>query len=102
MVESSPHIVALQDIPLLKNSPHFFQNYKCVFPPSTDVSKPRVAVYVHERQLDVVSILPLFSDRGNLMAVNLHSTEGLLDGSHTLFRMYYVYSIADAHRRLTC
>ena len=46
-VESSPHIVALQDIPLWKNCPPVFRNYKCFFPSATDSYKPREATYVH-------------------------------------------------------
>ena len=77
-IESSPHIVALQDIPLWRNCPPVFRNHKCFFPPATEMYKPRVATYVHERLLSVISILPLFFERGDLMAVNFHSPEGLL------------------------
>ena len=99
MVESSPHIVALLDIPLWNNIPPVFHNYKCFFPLSTDVVKPRVAVYIHERLLNVVSILSLFFDRGDLMVVNFHWSEGLFDTSYTLFRLYNAYSIADSYCR---
>ena len=33
------------------------------------------------------------------MAVNFHSPEGLCDISHTLFRLYNVYSISRSHNR---
>jgi len=92
-VESCLHIVALQDIPLLKNCPPVFHNYKCFFPPATDSYKPHVATYVHKRLLRVVSILPLFFERGDLMAVNFHSPEGLFDTSQNLFPLYNAYSI---------
>jgi len=98
-VESSPHIVALQDIPLWRNCPPVFRNYKCCFPPATDSYKPRVATYVHERLLSIISILPLFFERGDLMAVNFHSPEGLFDTSHNLFRLYNAYSIPNGHIR---
>jgi len=98
-VESSPHIVALQDIPLWRNCPPVFRNYKCFFPPATDSYKPRVATYVHERLLSVISILPLFFERGDLMAVNFHSPEGLFDTSHNFFRLYNAYSIPNGHIR---
>jgi len=98
-VESSPHIVALQDIPLWRNCPPVFPNYKCFFPPATDSYKPRVATYVHERLLSVIFILPLFFERGDLMAVNFHSPEGLFDTSHNLFCLYNAYSIPSAHTR---
>jgi len=98
-VESSPHIVALQDIPLWRNCPPVFHNYKCVFPPATDCCKPRVATYIQERLLSVISILPLFFERGDLIAVNLHSPEGLFDTSHNSFRLYNAYSILSGHTR---
>jgi len=98
-VESSPHIVALQDIPLWRNCPPVFRNYKCFFPPATDSYKPRVATYVHERLLSVISILPLFFERGDLMAVNFHSPEGLFDTSQNLFHLYNSYSIPSGHTR---
>jgi len=96
-VESSPHIVALQDIPLWRNSPPVFRYYKCFFPPATESYKPRVATYVHERLLTVISVLQLCFERGELMAVNLHSPEGLFDTSHKLFRLYNVNSIPNGH-----
>jgi len=88
LVECSPHIVALQDIHLWKNSPPVFRHYKCFFPPATVGYKARVAVSVHEKLLNDISILPLFFERGDLMAVNFHSPEGLFNTSHTLVRWY--------------
>jgi len=99
MVESSPHIVALQDIPTLEKLASCFCNYQCFFPPSTDVVNPDVAVYVHVRLLNVVSIFPLFFDMGDLMEVNLYSPESMFDASHTLFGLYNAYSIASGHCR---
>ena len=98
-VESSPHIVALQDIPLWRNCPPVFHNYKCFFPPASDSYKPRVATYVHERLLRVISILPLFFERGDHMAVNFHSPEGLFDTSQNLFCLYNAYFIPSGHTR---
>jgi len=98
-VESSPHIVALQDIPLWRNCPPVFPNYKCCFPPATDSYKPGVATYVHERLLSLISILPLFFEMRDLMAVNFHSPEGHFDTSHNLFRLYNAYSIPSGHTR---
>jgi len=72
MVESSPHIVPLQDIPLWRNCPPAFRNYKCFFPPATDSYKPRVATYVHERLLGVISVLPLFSSAKKLPCTLVH------------------------------
>jgi len=98
-VESSPHIVALEDIPLWRNCPPVFRNYKCFFPPATDSYKPRVATYVHERLLSVISILLLFFERGDLLAVNFQSPERLFDTSHNLFCLYNAYSIPSGHTR---
>jgi len=98
-VESSPHIVALQDIPLWRNCPPVFRNYKCFFPPATESNKPRVATYVHERLLSVISILPFFFERGDLMAVNFHSPQGLFDSSQNLFHLYNAYSILSGQTR---
>jgi len=60
---------------------------------------PRVATYVHERILSVISILPLLFERGDLMAVNFHSPEGVFDTSQNLFRLYNAYSIPSGHTR---
>ena len=98
-VESSPHIVALQDIPLWMNSPPVFPNYKCFVPPATDGYKSRVAVYVHQKLLNVIPILPLFFERGDLRTVNFDSPEGLFDTSHNLFHLYNAYSIPSGHNR---
>jgi len=49
--------------------------------------------------LAVISVLPLFFERGDLMAVNFHSPEGLFDTSHNLFRLYNAYSIPNGHIR---
>ena len=89
--------MAVQDIPLWWNCPPVFRNYKCVFPPVTDSYKPRVATYVHERLLSVISILPLFCERVDLISVNFHSPEGLFDTSHNLFRLYNAYSMPSGH-----
>jgi len=98
-LESSPHIFALQDIPLWRNWPPLFRNDKCFFPLATDSYKPRLATYVHERLLRVIFILPLFFERGDLMAVNFHLPEELFDTSHNLFRLYNAYSIPSGHTR---
>jgi len=98
-LESSAHIVALQDIPLGKNCPPVFRNYKRFFPPATDSYKPQVATYVHERLLSVISVLPLFFERGDLRGVNFHYPEGLFHSSHNLFRLYNAYSIPSGHTR---
>jgi len=100
LVERLPHIVALQDIPLWKNCPPLGRNYKCFFPPATDSYKPHVTTYVHERLLSVISDLPLFFERGDLMAVNFHSSEGHFDTSHNSFRLYNACSIPSGHTRL--
>jgi len=99
LVESSPHNVALQDIPLWTNCFPGFRNYQCFFPPATDSYKPRVATYVHERLLTVISDLPLFFERGDLIAVYVHSPEGLFDSFHGLFHLYNAYSIPSGHIR---
>ena len=48
----------------------------------------------------MISVLPLFFERGNLMAVNFYSSEGLIDTSHNLFLLYNAYSIPSGHIRL--
>jgi len=98
-VESSPHIVALPDVPLWKNSSPVSRNYKCFFPPATDGCKLCVAVYIHQKLFNVISILPLFLERGFIMAVNFHSGEGLFDTSHNLFCLYNAHSISSCHNR---
>ena len=49
--------------------------------------------------LSVISVLPMFVERGDLMAVNFHYPEGLFDTSHNLFRLYNVYSIPSGYTR---
>jgi len=98
-VESSPHIVPLQDIPLRRNCPPVFRNYQSFFPSATESYKPRVGTYVHERTLSVISILPLFFERGDLMEVNFHSHEGPFDTPHNLFRLHNAYPIPTGHTR---
>ena len=91
--------MALQDIPLWRNCPPVCPNYKCFFPPAADSYNARVATYVHERLLSVISILPLFFERGDLIGVNFHSPEALFDTSHNLFHLYNAYSIPTGHTR---
>jgi len=92
--------MAVQDIPFWKNCPYGFRNYKCFFPHASDSYKPRFTTYLDEWLLSVISILPLFFERGDLMAVNFHSPEGRFDTSHNLFRSYNAYSIPSGHSRL--
>jgi len=47
----------------------------------------------------VISVLLLFFERGDLMAVDFHSPEGLFDTSHNLFRLYNAHSIPSGHSR---
>ena len=49
--------------------------------------------------LSVISVLPMFVERGDLMAVNFHYPEGLFDTSHNLFRLFNAYSIPSGHNR---
>jgi len=98
-LESSPHIVALEDSPLWTNCPPVFRHSKCFFLPATDSYKPQVVTYVHERLLTVIFILPLFFQSSHLMAVNLHSPEGPFDTSHNLFHLYNAYPIPRSHQR---
>ena len=77
----------------------FFATINCFFPSATDSYKPRVATYVHERLVSVISVLPLFFQRGNLMAVYFHSPEGPFDTSDNLFRLHNAYSIPTGHTR---
>ena len=47
----------------------------------------------------MISVLPLFFERGDLMAVIFHSIKGLFDTSHNLFHLYNAYSIPSGHIR---
>jgi len=97
--EFSPDIVALQDIPLWKNCPPAFRNDKCFFPPTSNNYKPLVATYVHDWLPCVICVLPLFFERGDLMAVNFHSPEGPFDTPYNLFHLHNAYTIPSGHIR---
>jgi len=91
--------VALQDIPFWKNCPPVFHIYKGVFPHAPDSYTPWVATNIHKWLLGVISILPLFFEKGDLMAENFHSPDGLFDTSHNLFHLYNAYSIPSGHHK---
>ena len=47
----------------------------------------------------MISVLPMFFERGDLRAVSFHSPEGLFDTAYNLFRLYNVYSIPSGNTR---
>jgi len=91
-VENSPHVVALQDVPFWRGLPPVAKGYKFFFPLPSPLYKPRVVTYVSARFMTVVSALPWFFDRGDLMAMNFHSDTGLLESAFTVFSIYNAYS----------
>jgi len=87
-----PHVVALQDVSFWRDLPPVVKPHKFYVPPPLPLYKPRVVTYVSKRFVTVVSALPWFFDRGNLMIINFPSENGLFESAFTVFRIYNTYS----------
>ena len=61
-------------------------------PPTNGGCKPRLAFYVYSAFLSTVFLLPRFFARGNVMALDLFTTDGFFNPSTTGFTIINSYS----------
>jgi len=91
-LDHPPSIVALQD-PLVSRLKLASFNLFTVFsPPTASGCKPRVAFYVYSLFLSPVSLLPRFFARGDIMALDLFTSDGFFNPSTTGFTVINSYS----------
>src|SRR5437879_1118177 len=88
-----PHIVAIQDPPIWNSRLPSFCMFKAFHPPATKRNHPRVATYIHQDLLQSASVLPCLFDRLDIMAIEIHSQQGLFGSKHKIFRLYNSYSV---------
>jgi len=92
-----PSVVLLQDPPVSKARLPSFNGFAPFFPP---VRKPRVASYVHQSSLARFSVLPRFTDRVDIMSLDISSQKPVFGGRFHSFRLINAYSINLADRRV--
>jgi len=88
----SPSIVALQGPPVYWGKLPSFNSFSVFSPPTKGGCKPRVACYVYSSFLSTVSLLPRFFGRGDVMALDLFTPDGIFDPSTTGFTIINSYS----------
>ena len=67
--------------------------FKAFHPPATKRNRPRVATYIHQDLLQSAPVLPCLFDRLDIMAIDIHSQQGLFGSKHKIFRLYNSYSV---------
>src|SRR5437868_10924480 len=67
--------------------------FKAFHPPATKRNRPRVATYIHQDLLQSASVLPCLFDRLDIMAIDIHSQQGLFGSKHKIFRLYNSYLV---------
>src|SRR5437588_8907626 len=67
--------------------------FKAFHPLATKRNRPWVATYIHQDLLQSVSVLPYLFDRLDIMAIDIHSQQGLFGSKHKIFRLYNSYSV---------
>src|SRR5207253_9256470 len=72
-----PYIVAIQDLPVWNSCLLSFRLFKAFHPPATKRNHPRVATYIHQDLLQSASVLPCLFDHLNIIAIDIHSQQGL-------------------------
>jgi len=87
-----PSIVALQDPPVYRGKLPSFCLFTVFSPRMTGGCKPPVAFYVYNSLLASVSLLPRFSRRGDVMALDLFTPDGFFNPSTTGFTIINSYS----------
>ena len=85
-------IVALQDPPVYRGKLPSFNLFTAFSPPTNGGCKPRVAFYVYSSFLATVSLLPRFFRRGDVMALDLFTSDGFFNPSTTAFTIINSYS----------
>src|SRR5205807_1064183 len=88
-----PHIVAIQDPPIWNSRLPSFRMFKAFQPPATKGNHPRVATYIHQDLLQSASVLPCLFDHLDIMAIDIHSQQGLFVSKHKIFRLYNSYTV---------
>ena len=87
-----PSIVALQDPPVYRGKLPTFNLFSAFSPPTSGGCKPRVAFYVYSSCLSSVSLLPRFFGMGDVMALDLFTSDGFFNPSTTGFTIINSYS----------
>ena len=85
-------IVAVQDPSVYRGKLPSFNLFTVFSPPTTGGCKPPVALYVYSSFLASVSLLPRFFGRGDVMALDLFTPDGLFNPSTTGFAIINSYS----------
>src|SRR5437588_3329169 len=88
----SPQLVFLQDPPFYRNRLPVFSGFKAFAPSPPQGKAVRVAAYISLDFLNSYSILPVFFDRLDLMAIDVFTPCGLFCTSNRHFRAYNLYS----------
>src|SRR5205807_9098146 len=70
-----------------------FRMFKAFHPPATKRNRPRVATYIHQDLLQSASVLPCLFHHLDIMAIDIHSQQGLFGSKHKIFRLYNSYSV---------
>ena len=92
-----PSVVLLQDPPVSQVYLPSFNGFVPLFPP---VRKSRVASYVHLSFLACFSVLPRFTDRVDVMSLDISSQKPVFGSSFHSFRLINAYTINSADRRV--
>src|SRR5437879_3163105 len=88
----SPQLVFLQDPPFYRNRLPVFSGFKAFAPPPPQGKAVRVAAYISLDFLNSYSVLLVFFDRLDLMAIDVFTPSGLFCAANRQFRVYNLYS----------
>lgn len=97
---SPPTVVLLQDPPFARNKLPHFAGFKVFAPPLPIGTAPKVACYVNISFGNSYPILPVFYDRPDIMALDVFTSGGLFNSSHTQLRVVNAYSTNGSSFRL--
>src|SRR5437588_2539051 len=88
----SPQLVFLQDPPFYRGRLPSFSGFKAFAPPPPQGKAVKVAAYISLNFLNSYSVLPVFFDRLDLMAIDIFTPTGLFCSANRQFRVYNLYS----------
>jgi len=91
-VTPTPSFVLLQDPPVFRNHLPSFGGFKAFVSEILNGVPPKVACYVYYEFLQTYSILPVFFECPDWMALDVHTLLGLFDSNNHILRMYNGYS----------
>src|SRR5207302_9052825 len=100
----SPQLVFLQDPPFYRNRLPVFSGFKAFAPPPPQGKAVKVAAYISLDFLNSYSVLPVFFDRLDLMAIDVFTSSWLFCMANQQFRIYNLYSTnvtGPFHRTIT-